>query len=132
MQFDEYLKLLTPGGFLLLGAFLTAVRGKMSSAKQKNTLHVIFYVMSGIVTLAAVIGAIVFWKDMFPAEKNEKPKVVGLIIMIIAFASGILLSWFTYRYKTGTRQYRGKQLDKIVNKFTSDADKKISVYSRAI
>ena len=123
MQFDDFSKFLLPGGFLTLGAFLTAVRGKMTSAKKKNTLHWIFYLISGIVILASVIGAIAFWKELFPFDNQQKFNWNRIVVIFIAFISGFLLLWFTNKNKKGKYQYKTSELDEVVNQFTRNADK---------
>lgn len=106
---------------MTLGAFLTAVRARLTSIKYKNRLHLVFYILSGIVALSVIVGSISFY-DMIFFQKNGK-NWTAIIILILAFISSFLLIYFTRRYLVGKYQYKTSELDPIVNKFTENADK---------
>lgn len=114
---ENLLKILLAGGSLTAGAFLTALRAKLTNTKQKNWLHVSFYIVSVIVIAGAVITFFLFWKDI------AKPNWFAIIVIFIAITSSLALVWVTFKFLAGKHQYTSKELDPVVNAFSKNADK---------
>lgn len=114
MDFENFIKLILAGGSLTLGAFLTAVRSQLNSSKKRSSLHIIFYIVSGIVISSTLICVYKNWNDL---------NTFGIIVLILADLSSIALIWFTKKYLAGKNHYTTKSLNPIVNKFTANADK---------
>jgi hypothetical protein len=117
MNLDQSLKILLPTGTLAAGAALTALRSKLASTKQKNVLHWIFYIVSGLLFLGTVVAMLVFWKEIF------QPDWFAIIVCAIAVASSIGLFWSTKRFLLGKNQFTTDELDPVINDFTRNADK---------
>lgn len=117
MALENLLKILLAGGSLTAGAFLTALRAKLANTKQKNWLHIVFYVVSGIVVLGVILTLLVFWKDIL------KPDWFAVIVLAIGLIFSVALIWVTNRFLTGKYQYTTDELDPVVNKFSRNADK---------
>jgi hypothetical protein len=108
---------LLAGGSLTAGAFLTALRAKLANTKQKNWLHVSFYIVSTIVIVGAITTILLFWKDI------TKPDWFAIIVLSIATISSLLLIWVTNRFLAGKHQYTIEELNPVVNAFSKNADK---------
>jgi hypothetical protein len=119
MTLDNVLKIVLASGSLAAGAFLTAVRARLTSTRQKNRLHRIFYLFSALVILTALITFITYRTDIFKAE----PDWFAIIVLVIAVLFSLGLIWITACYLTGKHHFTTTELDPIVNKFTRDADK---------
>jgi hypothetical protein len=117
MIFDDVIKILLFGGSITLGAFLAAVRSKLSSSNEKNKLHYVFYVIAGMVVVGAIIATLIYWTEL-----NE-PNWLGIIVIVLSVISSGALVWFTAKYIFGKDHYKTEELDPIVNSFTSNADK---------
>lgn len=115
---ENLLKLLLAGGSLTAGAFLAALRAKLASTKQKNLLHLGFYILSGIVIVGVLITMYLFCKGCL-----SRPDWYSITVMAFATISSLLLIWWTYKFLAGKHQYTTKELNPIVNAFSKNADK---------
>ncbi len=123
MTLDNLLKLLLAGASLCLGSYLTALRAKITSKKVKNKLHYVFYAVTGVFFIAAILALYFFWKDLFFENKIFKLNYFALFVIVACIAATILLFRFTMKNLIGKHQYKTSELDPIVNKFTKNADK---------
>ena len=129
MKFDDFNRILLSAAFLLLGAFLTAVRAKLVATKQKNNLHLIFYTVSIVLSISAIIGTFVYRHSLFltvgSADNKEiEPNWIGIITILFALTSSILLFRFTKKHLAGKFHYNANELAPKVNEFTKNSDKK--------
>ncbi len=118
MTYDNLLKLLLAGASLCLGAYLAAIRSRISSLKIRNSLHYSFYVVSFLIFTSSLVTIFLQWNKLI------EPDWFGIIVLVAALTSSILLFLFTKRSIVGKHQYKTKELDPIVNAFTENADKK--------
>ena len=123
MVLDNINKLLLAGASLCLGAYLAALRTKISTTRAKNSLHVAFYIIAGLFFLGALITFLCFWNEIFFKENKINPDWFTIGVLLSCIASTIVLVAFTIRNFSGKFQYKTPELDPIVNKFTKDADK---------
>lgn len=124
MNLDDVTKILIAGSSLCLGAYLTAMRAKITSGKIKNKLHYVFYIVTGLFFASAVISLISYWHDLFfKKELLLNPNYFALLVITACIGSSILLFFFTKKNLVGKSQYKTSELDPIVNKFTKNADK---------
>lgn len=118
MIYDNLLKLILAGASLCLGAYLAALRSKISSLKFRNRLHYGFYIISFVIFTGSLVTIIIYWTELI------KPDWFAVIVLIAAIISPILLFLFTKKNLVGKHQYKTNELDPIVNSFTENADKK--------
>lgn len=123
MTLDDITKILIAGTSLCLGAYLTALRAKINSVKTKNRLHYAFYAVTVLFFLAALGTAIFYNRSLFFEKTDFKPNWYAVVVIILCLAATITLFVFTRRNLSGKYQYKSVELDPIVNKFTSNADK---------
>lgn len=112
---ETALKLLIAGTSLTGGAFLTAVRTRLSVSRNKTWLHWMFHGVSLMVVVCATLFSIKN-PDIF-----KKPDWTGLVVFVLAIVFSIGLSVATKLWMAGN-VYSTKQLDPVVNKFSTDAD----------
>jgi hypothetical protein len=117
MELESLLKLLLAGSSLIAGAYLTALRAKLANTKQKNLLHISFYIVSGIVITGAIVTVIFYTADIF------KPNWFALIVLSLSFIFSIALISVTYKFLAGKYQFTVKELNPVVNEFSRNADK---------
>ncbi len=117
MNLDESLKILLAGGSLAAGAALTALRSKLAATREKNFLHWPFYVISALIATGTVITALCYWGQIF------SPSWFAINVCAICLISSIGLVLVTKKFLAGKNQFSTDQLDPVVNKFTSNADK---------
>lgn len=116
MTDENALKLLIAGASLTGGAFLTAVRQRLSASKKKDWLHWIFHFVSGVVILGTIFYAV------HSFNRSGSPDWFAIIIMILSVVFSVALSFATHKWLAGKRQFSTDELDPIVNKFSSDSD----------
>ncbi|CAN5526045.1 hypothetical protein BH10BAC5_BH10BAC5_04580 [soil metagenome] len=124
MEYDNLIKLLLVGFSLCLGSYLTALRNKISSIQIRNKMHFVFYILCVVIFVNASIAIIFYFKNVFYTGDKFQPDWFAVVVILFCFVSSVLLFNFTRKYLVGTHQYKSKDLDPIVNKFTRDADKK--------
>jgi hypothetical protein len=111
---ESLIKVILTCASISLGALLGVLRSKIFASKDNNKLHYIFYAFSVIVALTSVLAGIFYWKELNQFD-------VGVLI------AGVILSallWIaTNRFLFFKNIFRTAELDPIVNKFTSNADK---------
>jgi len=123
MNLDDTIKILLAGSSLCLGAYLTAMRAKITSSKIKNNLHFVFYIVTGLFFILAIISLMFYWNNLFFENNQLKPNYFDLVVISACILSSILLFIFTNKNLVGKYQYKTSELDPIVNKFTKNADK---------
>lgn len=123
MTLDNLLKLLLAGASLCLGSYLTALRAKLMSNKRKNNLHIVFYIVTVTLIMISCLTVFNYGHELLFEEENFKPNYFAICIILLCFASAVLLFLFTKKNLIGNFQYKTSQLDPVVNKFTSNADK---------
>jgi hypothetical protein len=117
MTLDNLLKIILAGGSLTAGAFLTALRAKLANTRKKNWLHIIFYVVAGVVIIGTVVSIIDFWSEIMA------PDWYAIVVVLIALSFSIALVWVTTKFLTGKYQFTTTELDPVVNAFSRNADK---------
>lgn len=128
ISLENLLKILLFGGSLTAGAFLTALRTKLTNTKHKNRLQWFFYIASTIVILSAIIAMISKWADIFPTlNENSKPDaktdVYAIIVIFISVVFSVALIWATKKFSVGKHQFTTDELNPVVNEFSRNADK---------
>jgi len=111
---DNFIKILLIAASASLGAILGVLRSKIFASKVNNGLHYVFYIFSAITFIISVLGVIIFRNEL-------KSFDIGVAIAAIIFS--FLLWLATNRFLFFKNIYKSKDLDPIVNKFTSNADK---------
>lgn len=114
---ENLLKVLLAGGSLTAGAFLTALRAKLANTRQKNWLHISFYVVAAVVIAGTVYTGISFRSEIL------KPNWFAIIVLVVALVFSCALIWVTYKFLTGKYQYSVTELNPVVNYFSRNADK---------
>ena len=123
MTLDNLLKIFLAGASLCLGAYLAALRSKISSDKLKNRLHYGFYAICIIFFAGAALTIIFCWSNVFYKNGQFQPNLFAIIVLVFCIASTLILFFYTKKNLIGKYQYNLKELDPIVNNFTSNADK---------
>ncbi|MCC6463046.1 MAG: hypothetical protein IT260_21430 [Saprospiraceae bacterium] len=117
MQLDSFLKILLFGGSLTAGAYLTALRAKLVSTKQKNWLHWAFYIIPGFVLVASISIPFLYWREV------AKPDIYAIALITLNIVFSFLLIQITKKSIVGKYQYTVKELNPVVNEFSTNADK---------
>lgn len=128
MILDDAIKILLAGASLCLGSYLTALRSKITTEKIKNRLHYAFYVVTGVFFFGSILTLAYYWNSLLYAvnengEENIDPNYFALIIICLCITASVFLFLFTRKHLIGKHQYKTPELDPIVNKFTTNADK---------
>ncbi|OSZ81949.1 hypothetical protein CAP35_01365 [Chitinophagaceae bacterium IBVUCB1] len=116
MEIQDLEKILLSSGSLTVGAYLTAVRGKINSSKIQNRLHYVFYAVCVLVALLGLYSVYAFWSQI------AKLNWFFITCVILCLLASYLLFKFTFNNASKTQQYKTRDLDPIVNRFTIDAD----------
>lgn len=111
---ENLIKVILTCASISLGAILGVLRSKIFAAKDNNKLHYIFYVFCTIVVLGSILVGIIYWNKLESFD-------VGVLIAGILISS--LLWMATNKYLFFKNIFKTTELDPIVNKFTSNADK---------
>ena len=119
MSIENITTILLSSASVLLGALLGVLRSKIFALKNTNSLHYFFYAISIIVFLGSILSLFLFWK-----EYNMETHRFALYVLITATISSISLFIVTKFHLASKDIYKTSELDKIVNNFTSNADKK--------
>lgn len=120
MTFEDFIKILLSGGSITLGAFLAAIRSKLSSSNESNNRwHYVFYVLSLIVIGGAVYAVVRFRDIIF------SPNWLAIIVIALSVISSLALMWFTWKHLIVKQEYSTSELDPIVNEFTKNADRNL-------
>lgn len=118
MKLDNIVTLLFCGTSIAAGAFLGVLRSKLFSTKTENKFHYAFYIC-GSITLFGTALAIIF----NTSEIFNPPNWFAIIALTLAVGFSIALIIFTKKHLVIKTIYKIKELDPIVNKFTSNSDK---------
>ena len=111
---DNFIKIILTCGSVSLGALLGVLRSKIFASKENNKLHYCFYTFSILTALGCVIVAIKYW---------AKADSFSIGILIATFLLSIVLWLATNKFLFFKNIFKTTELDPIVNKFTSNADK---------
>lgn len=111
---ENFIKILLAGASISAGALLGVFRSKIFAAKENNKLHYIFYGFSVLALVISIIGAIIYWKEL---------SLFGIAVLIASVIFSILLWLATNKFLFFKNVFKIKELDPIVNKFTSNASK---------
>lgn len=114
---ENVLKILTAGGSLVAGAFLTALRAQLATAKKKSWLYWIFYTLAVVVILASLIIGYSFREEIFPGNGY------AIAVLLISCIFSLLLILITYRSTRIKNHYTLEQLNPVVNEFSTHAEK---------
>lgn len=111
---ESLIKIILTCASISLGAILGVLRSKIFASKDNNKLHYIFYAFSAIVVLTSILVGIYYWNELNKFD-------VGVLIAGVILSS---LLWIaTNKYLFFKNIFKTTELDPIVNKFTSNADK---------
>lgn len=102
--------LLSIGISAAIGATLGILRSKIFASKIKTTLHYSFYVISGLLFLSAITAIFI-------------SSSTSVTVIIVSFVASIGLAAATRFLLVVKDTYTSKELDPIVNNWTSSADK---------
>jgi hypothetical protein len=106
------------GTSIAAGASLGVLRSKIFSEKTEGRLHYIFYFIAGGIFLSGVLFPICYRTEFF-----SPPDWLSITAMILAISFSIALFIFTKKFMVVKSIYKISDLDPIINKFTSLADK---------
>jgi len=123
MSLANITTILLAGTSLSVGAILGALRSKIFAIKGQSKLHYFFYGFSGFVLLISIYCVITYWNHFFNPPTVEKTNWFSISVLIAAIISSVALYFFTKKHLVFKDIYTTKELDPIVNKFTSNADK---------
>lgn len=119
MDFTHIISILLAAASIGAGAFFGALRSKLLASKTENKLHIAFYIFSILTFVTVVLVLIICWNDFV----NPKANWYAFIVSFLALLFSAALFLFTKKYLIVKSIYEVKELDPIINGFTSMADK---------
>jgi len=123
MELDSFTKIMLSTSFLTLGVTLGILRSRIFSSKETEGLDIYFLGISITVVLLSIFGLVFFWSNLF--SENNSAKIYEFSVLLFALIAGIILFFITKKYLRIKDVYHTFELDPIVKKFTSLADKNI-------
>jgi len=113
-KMENLIKLILTCASISLGAILGVLRSKIFATKDNNKLHYFFYAFCTIVVLGSILVGIIYWNELESFDIGVL--IAGIIISTLLWMATNKFLFFKNIFKT-------TELDPIVNKFTSNADK---------
>jgi len=121
MNLDDFIKIITIFPSLAIGMTFGILRSKFFASKYSEGLYKIFIGFSIFLLLISLGGMCYYWSEL--VNNEVEVKYFEFVILSLGVICSPILFLVTRKYLFEKNIFKTSELDPIINKFTSDADK---------